>query len=300
MPPLHPLTSVLRVSAAQPPADRLMDQAIRLALGEDLGDRGDVTTCATVSSDAIASARLVLKQPAVVAGLEAFARVCRHADDHVSVTAIGADGEWIAHVPCDIATIAGPARSILTAERLALNIIQRMSGVATFTRRFVSLAAPRGIAILDTRKTTPGLRAFEKDAVRLGGGQNHRFGLFDGILIKDNHVRLAGGVRRAMARAREACPGEPIEIEVATLEETREAVQARPDAILLDNMTPEQIRTAVTVIAPGIFIEVSGGVTLATLPEYLIPGVHAISIGALTHSAAHVDISLEIEAPDTR
>jgi len=232
----------------------------------------------------------------VIAGLDEFADVCLAVDPVIRVTPLVAEGTEVTTVPMDIARVEGPASSVLAAERLALNLVQRMSAIATVTRRAVDLARPFGIAILDTRKTTPGLRTFEKRAVTVGGGQNHRFGLFDGLLIKDNHLRLAGGIRGAILRARQARPTAPIEIEVTTLEELGEAVDLGVEAVLLDNMAPAVIRQAAAVVAGRCYVEVSGGVTLDTLADYLMPGVDAVSLGALTHSAGHVDMSVEIEA----
>jgi nicotinate-nucleotide pyrophosphorylase (carboxylating) len=170
-----------------------------------------------------------------------------------------------------------------------------MSGIATITRAFVDLAAPHGIAILDTRKTTPGLRIFQREAVKIGGGTNHRFGLFDAFLIKDNHIAIAGGVGAAVRLAKEAKPGTKVEVETATLLDVVEALAAQADSILLDNMTPDLVREAVKIIAGKAFIEVSGGISLETIEEFLIPGVNAISVGALTHSAPSIDFSLEVD-----
>jgi nicotinate-nucleotide pyrophosphorylase (carboxylating) len=193
-----------------------------------------------------------------------------------------------------LATVEGPASALLTAERTALNLLQRLSGIATATRAYVDAAAGR-ITVLDTRKTTPNLRALEKYAVRVGGGANHRFGLFDLILIKDNHVRLAGGIGAAVAKARAASPGVPVEVEAQTVAEAAAAADAGADIILLDNMSTPEIREAVRIIAGRAKTELSGGVTLARIPELATTGADFVSVGALTHSVQAADISLEIE-----
>jgi nicotinate-nucleotide pyrophosphorylase (carboxylating) len=204
-------------------------------------------------------------------------------------------GTYVDKIPARIATFKGPATSVLKSERLSLNLLQRMSGIATITKRFVDKAKGKGIEILDTRKTTPGLRAFERLAVAAAGGTNHRFGLFDAILIKDNHVRLAGGITPAIKLARASKSGLPVEIETTTLEEVQAAVDGGAERILLDNMSPEMIQQAVKMIDRRAYIEVSGGVKLSNVDSYLIVGVNGISIGALTHSAPSLDISLEVE-----
>ncbi len=193
-----------------------------------------------------------------------------------------------------LARIEGPAAALLTAERTALNLLQRLSGIATATRAYVDAAAGR-ITVLDTRKTTPSLRALEKYAVRVGGGSNHRFGLFDLILIKDNHVRLAGGIAQALATARAASPGLPVEVEAQTVADASEAADAGADIILLDNMTTPEIRQAVAIVAGRAKTEVSGGVTLERIPELATTGADFVSVGALTHSVLAADISLDIE-----
>lgn len=294
----HPLSNTpTRPGGSEEARKALARDFLRLALAEDLGDapRTDLTSSATVAPSLVASAHVLLKQPAVVAGLEEFAEVCRLVDPDLQVVPLVAEGSRLEQVPCRIARVTGPARSLVMAERLALNLVQRLSAVATTTRAFVDLASPRGVAILDTRKTTPGLRLFEKRAVRLGGGLNHRTGLFDGILIKDNHVRLAGGVASAVGRCRDRWPGYPVEVEVTTMAELREALETGAEAVLLDNMTPAQVREAAAAVSGACFVEVSGGITLDSIREYLVEGVDAISVGALTHSAGHIDVSLEVE-----
>jgi len=295
---VNPITLTLaRSGDAGADRESLVRRAVALAVAEDLGEptRHDITTEAVVDASATAIGVLRLKQSAVVAGFAEFSAVCTSLDPAIRVTPLVPEGAEPSDVPLDIARVEGPAAPILAAERVALNLAQRMSAIATATRRAVELARPFGIAILDTRKTTPGLRAFEKRAVAIGGGQNHRFGLFDGILIKDNHVRLAGGTREAIMRAKRARPDAPIEVEVTTLEELDLALGTGVEAVLLDNMTPALIRNAVELAAGRCYIEVSGGITLETLVGFLVPGVDAISLGALTHSAGHVDMSFEIE-----
>jgi len=265
---------------------------VRRALDEDVRD-GDVTTEATVPLEARARGVFLVKSACTLAGLDVAFEAFRQFEADVQVTAHKRDGDCCA--PGDwIAEVRGSARSLLTAERTALNLLQRLSGVATRTRQFVDTAAGR-ITILDTRKTTAGLRQLEKYAVRVGGGTNHRTGLFDAILIKDNHIRLAGGVGQAIARARAHRPGWPIEIEAETLRQVDEAVAAGADTILVDNMTTAAIRDAVTHARGRAKIEISGGVTLERLPELAATGADYVSIGALTHSAPAADISFEIE-----
>ena len=195
-------------------------------------------------------------------------------------------------LPALVATIEGPARAILTGERTALNIFGRLSGIATLTARYVDLVEGTGTTILDTRKTTPGLRALERYAVRCGGGVNHRFGLHDAILVKENHLRIAGGIAPAVAALRN---GRPIEVEAETLEDVAEALEAGVERILLDNMTPEQVRSAVELVSGRAQLEASGGISLATVRAYAEAGVDFISVGALTHSARSLDVSLEVE-----
>jgi nicotinate-nucleotide pyrophosphorylase (carboxylating) len=276
--------------------DALAREAIALALREDLGGPPflDRTSAALIPTGIRARALLRLEQPGVVAGLEEAALVCQALDPTITIEPLVPEGTAIDTVPADVARLEGPAAAILAAERLALNLAQRLSAVATVTRACVEMAKPFGIAILDTRKTTPGLRTFEKRAVLVGGGQNHRFGLFDGMLIKDNHVRLAGGTRQAIERARAARPGDPIEVEVTTLDELREALALGVEAVLLDNMSPSQVAEAARAVAGRCYVEVSGGITPDTLAAYLAPGVDAVSLGALTHSAGHIDMSLDI------
>lgn len=267
---------------------------VRRALREDVGS-GDVTTLATVRPDQRARGVIVAKCDCVTAGIDVAAEVFRQMDASIAMTVRRADGER--STPGDIvAELHGGAASMLTAERTALNLLQRMSGIATLTRRFVE-AAEGGITILDTRKTTPMLRALEKYAVRAGGGTNHRFGLQDGILIKDNHVRLAGGVVEAVRRVKAANHALPVEIEAQDLNQVDDAIAAGADIILLDNLTTPQIAEAVRRIARRAKVEISGGVRLERIPELARTGADYVSVGALTHSAPAADLSFELE-PD--
>ncbi len=280
-----------------PKAKVLFDRAIQLAMDEDLGleNPQDITTKATVSSDVIAKGGLFCKQSAVVAGLGAFQRVLQKYDSNIKVVPTVEDG-YVSHGRVEqIATIEGPAGALLTGERVALNLIQRMSGIATLARRFSEIAEGTGIKLLDTRKTTPGLRIFEKYAVLVGGGTNHRFGLDEAVLIKDNHIRVAGGITKAILAAKKNAPNVVIEVETTTLEEVAEALQHEVTTIMLDNMSPKMVAEAVALINGKTQVEVSGGVNQSNLHAYLIPGVTAISIGALTHSASNIDMSVEIE-----
>ena len=282
---------------ATPAVRRLID----LALEEDLG-HGDVTTEAVIDKDAFATARLVARESMVLAGLGVCTAVFQRVDPAIAVSELARDGE---RVPAGlhVATYAGRASSILAAERTALNFVQRLSGTATLARAFVDAAAGSSLRIADTRKTTPGFRLLEKYAVRMGGASNHRHNLGSGVLIKDNHVAVAGGVRAAIERARGRVPhGLKIEVEVDSLSQLDEALDASADIILLDNFSLADIERAVAragqrACAPGAerpLLEVSGGVTLQRIPELARTGVDIVSAGALTHSAPAVDLSLEI------
>ncbi len=270
-----------------------------LALAEDVG-RGDVTTRLTVPAGARARARLRQKGAGVLAGAAAFeAAFAVHAPGAVEIAWLVAEGSRLddegSHgLERDCALLAGPARVLLTAERVALNFLQRLSGVATVARQAAEAVAGTGAQVLDTRKTTPGLRAVEKDAVRVGGGQNHRFGLDDGVLIKDNHVAVAGGVGAAVRAARAGCPpGLRVEVEVADLAGLDEAIAAGADIVLLDNMTPDAVRAAVARANRRVRLEASGGLRPDNLRAYAETGVDYLSLGALTHSARAVDYSLD-------
>jgi nicotinate-nucleotide pyrophosphorylase (carboxylating) len=267
-------------------------EAVARALAEDVGD-GDVTTSVTVPQEARARARITQKAPGVVFGLELAEHTFRTLDPGVVVRRQVDEGVWREAGP--VLELEGSARALLTGERTALNFLQRLSGVATLTARCVQAVEGTGARILDTRKTTPGLRTLEKAAVAAGGGTNHRAGLYDAILIKENHAALAGGVGEAVRRARERAPGVPLEVECRTLEEVDEALAAGAPRILLDNMSPGQLRAAVGRVAGRADLEASGGVTLETLREIASTGVQFVSVGALTHSAPALDLSLLLE-----
>jgi nicotinate-nucleotide pyrophosphorylase (carboxylating) len=257
-----------------------------------------VTTLATVPAAQRARGVLLAKSDCVLAGLDAALEPFRQLEPSVTITLHRHDGDRVRSGEI-IGEVDGRARTLLVGERTALNLLQRLSGVATLTRRFVDAAAGR-IVVLDTRKTTPTFRALEKYAVTAGGGTNHRAGLFDAVLIKDNHVRLAGGVAAAVAACRAANPALSIEVEAQTLAEVDQAVAAGADIILLDNMTDEQIRDAVTRVGGRAKTEISGGVTLERLPALATTGATFVSVGALTHSAPAIDISFEIEPTQVR
>jgi nicotinate-nucleotide pyrophosphorylase (carboxylating) len=261
---------------------------VRAFLAEDVGD-GDVTAEAVVPADARLEASLLLKEDGVVCGLEVAEAVFRELDPGVGFDALARDGD---RTRGEVARVSGSARALLTGERTALNLLGRLSGIATLTRRYVDAVAGTGALILDTRKTTPGLRALEKLAVRTGGGTNHRSGLYDAVLIKDNHLLLGGGVSAAVRRAKET--GLPVEVECETMQDVRAALDAGADTILLDNMTPGQLSEAVGVVGGRARTEASGGITLETIREVAATGVDAISVGALTHSARSLDVSMEV------
>lgn len=270
-----------------------LDRLVVTALEEDLGEHGaDVTTDAVVDPELMGEAVVVARKPGVLAGMNAAARVFELVRPPSEYHGLLADG---AHVePGDeVARITGPLASILTAERTALNFLQRLSGIATLTRSYVDALAPySAVRLLDTRKTTPGLRFLERAAVRAGGGHNHRDGLWDAILIKDNHVAAAGGVTAAIERARRA--RKPVEVEVDTLEQLQEALDAGAEIILLDNMPAELMRRSVEITAGRARLEASGGMTLEGAVAAAKAGVDRISVGALTHSAPALDLSLEV------
>jgi nicotinate-nucleotide pyrophosphorylase (carboxylating) len=285
-----------RPSKAAPEAVlQAAEVVIKASLAEDLSDGGDITSLAVVPAEATATAQVVVKQTGVIAGLDIMARVFELVDAGIEFTKLAADGDLVKEIPFLCAQIKGPARAILSAERTALNLMQRLSGIATVTNRFTQLARQQGISILDTRKTTPTLRALEKYAVLVGGGTNHRFGLYDAILIKDNHIAIAGGITKAIVACQKQYKDAPIEIEVTNLEQLKEALAIGVEKVMLDNMNPEMIAQAVDIVDGRSFIEVSGGINEQNIEQYLIPGVDAISIGALTHSVRSLDISLEIE-----
>ncbi|HKB12624.1 MAG TPA: carboxylating nicotinate-nucleotide diphosphorylase [Vicinamibacterales bacterium] len=265
---------------------------VRRALAEDVG-AGDVTTDATVAPALRARGVLLAKADCVVAGLDVAVEAFRQLEPDVRVETWIGDGQSC-RAGDRIARLEATARTLLVGERTALNFLQRLSGVATRARQFVDVAGGR-ITILDTRKTTPTLRTLEKYAVSCGGATNHRVGLFDAILIKDNHIRLAGGVGAAVTRARAHRPGMPIEVEAERLEQVDDAIAAGADIVLVDNMTTAAIREAVARARGRAKVEISGGVTLERIPELAATGADFVSVGALTHSAPAIDISFEIE-----
>ncbi len=274
----------------------LVDRIIMRALEEDIGD-ADLTTQAIVGPEAVGQAVLLAKQEMVTAGLGVFARVFRLLSQDVGWQPYFKDGQTVG--PGErVGLIEGPVWAMLTGERTALNILQRMSGIATLTRRFVDRAGPSKVRIVDTRKTAPGLRVLDKYAVRMGGGFNHRKGLFDGILIKDNHIMAAGSVVRAVALARKAAPHTlKVEVEVEDLAGLREAIEAGADVVLLDNMSCDMMTRAVKIAAGRVMTEASGNVSLENVAEVAETGVDIVSVGALTHSVPAVDLSLELEIP---
>jgi nicotinate-nucleotide pyrophosphorylase (carboxylating) len=274
-----------------------MDAIIELALSEDIG-AGDLTAGTVIPDTARATGQMLLKSTGVISGLTVVERVFARVDTKIRWQALVEDG-----VPLEAGTvigeIAGPARSVLTAERTALNFVQRLSGVATLTRTFVDAIAGTGARIIDTRKTTPGMRVLDKQAVRHGGGFNHRIGLFDGVMIKDNHIAALGGddaICEAVDRARSQIPHTvKIEVEVANLEQLRHALASGAEIIMLDNMSVEMMREAVAITAGKAILEASGGVSLASVRAIAESGVDVISVGALTHSAPALDISVDLE-----
>jgi nicotinate-nucleotide pyrophosphorylase (carboxylating) len=277
----------------EPPLAEI-ERVARAALAEDVG-AGDVTTLGAIGAEARCRARLLLKEPGVVCGLPAAEMVFLALDPEAGFEPLAADGDHRDGDRTVVAEVAGLTRSVLTGERTALNLLGRLSGIATRTARYVNAVAGTGATILDTRKTTPGLRALEKYAVRCGGGANHRFGLDDGILVKDNHLAAAGGISNAVRRLRAAgTRGLPIEVETDTLDQVDEALEAGADRILLDNMAPAELREAVARVAGRALLEASGGVSLETVRAIAETGVDFVSVGALTHSARSLDVSLEV------
>jgi len=274
----------------------LVEQAVRAALDEDFGRAGDITSQATIPAEARAKAVIAArKKPGALAGLELAKKAFELVDPSLCFEALAADGDRFSPGAI-VARIEGSARGILSAERVALNFLGRMCGVATLTSHYAQAVAHTKAKICCTRKTTPGLRAFEKYAVRCGGGMNHRFGLDDAVLIKDNHIAVAGGVVPALRAAR-GFAGHlvKIEIEVDTLDQLREVLAEGADVVLLDNMSPEQLRTAVAMIGGRMLAEASGGVALDSVKSIAESGVDLISVGALTHSAPVLDLGLDIE-----
>jgi len=276
-------------------------ELVARALAEDLG-AGDITSEAVVPADAAARARVIQKQPGVPSGLDAAEEAFRQAGAE-GFERLASEGEWRDAVPADVALATGSARALLAAERTALNLLCHLSGVATLTARYVQAVEGTGAEVLDTRKTLPGLRTLEKAAVAAGGGRNHRMGLHDAILIKENHAALAGGVGAAVRSAREAQPGREVEVECRSSEEVAEALDAGADRLLLDNMGPDELRAAVAAReaaapsdGPAAKLEASGGITLENVAEIAATGVDFVSVGELTHSAPALDLSVLIEA----
>ena len=291
----HPLGScIVPASGPLPPFDPTwLDALLRRLLEEDVGS-GDATTAACIDPAAVGSGLVITREAATCAGVTVAARCFELVDPRLVAEPVAADGAAVAP-GAPLLRITGPVAPILTAERLALNLFQRLCGIATLTARFVA-ATGGGAAICDTRKTTPGLRLLEKYAVRCGGGTSHRFGLFDGVLIKDNHIKACGSVAEAVARARRQAGAEvAVEVEVERLEEIDEALAAGADALLLDNMAPETLRRAVEQIGGRCPTEASGGIDLETVAAVAAAGVDFVSVGALTHSPRAVDLTLELE-----
>ncbi len=279
-----------------PEPDRLVvEPLVRAALLEDIGHGNDLTTDATVPFELTARARIVARRPGIVAGLGVAMLAFRLLDQSIRVDAAIADGEPVRAGDC-VAEIHGRARAILTGERTALNFLCRLSGIATATRALVDMVAGTRARVADTRKTTPGLRALEKYAVRCGGGVNHRFGLDDAVLVKDNHLALTGSVGDAVAAVRARIGhAVKVEVEVDTLEQLREALEEPIDAVLLDNMTPERLAQAVQLVNGRVLTEASGGVSPESIRAIADSGVDLISVGWLTHSAPALDLSLEVD-----
>lgn len=283
---------------------RLMDAATRSeledvvarALAEDVGD-GDRTTLATIPEGARTRATMLQKEPGVLFGLDAAELVFRTLDPAAAIERLASEGEWAseAELPLPVLHVTGDARAVLSAERTALNLVQRLSGVATQTARFARAIDGTGAQVLDTRKTTPGLRLLEKAAVRAGGGVNHRIGLWDQLLVKNNHVDVAGGVAQATRAALAAYPDLPLEVECRTIAEVDDALGAGATRLLLDNMPADELRAVVAHVAGRAVLEASGGVTLATIRDVATTGVQFVSVGALTHSAPALDLSLKLE-----
>ncbi len=272
-----------------------MDELVRRALAEDLGQAGDLTSKRILRAELPSRGRILAKANGVLAGTAVAATVFRLVDPALSVNWLLADGAALAPA-ATVAELSGRARAILAGERVALNFLQHLSGVATTTAAFVAACAPHGVTVLCTRKTIPGLRTLQRAAVVTGGGTLHRAGLSDAILIKTSHIRLAGGITEAIRRAR-AQPRMPVEVEVTTPEELAEALAAEAEQVLLDNAGPEAIAAAVAATRGRAFLEISGGVTLANVGAIAALGPDAISVGALTHSSPAVDLALHIAGP---
>jgi nicotinate-nucleotide pyrophosphorylase (carboxylating) len=275
--------------------ERVAAEVVARSLAEDIGF-GDLTSEALFAAEDRCWAAILLKEGGVVCGLPVARAAFRQLDETIEFEAQVEEGERVSEVPLELARLTGRTRALLGAERVALNLLGRLSGIATLTRTFVEAVDGTGVAILDTRKTTPGLRVLEKYAVHTGGGVNHRFGLYDAVLVKDNHLRLAGGVERTVRRLR-AAVSLPLEVEADTIEQVEQALGLGVERILLDNMSPSEVVRAVELVAARAQLEVSGSVTLENVRAYAETGVNAISIGALTHSARSLDVSMEVLAP---
>jgi nicotinate-nucleotide pyrophosphorylase (carboxylating) len=272
-----------------------LDEFVSRTLAEDLGEGGDVTSRATIPENARFTAEMNCREPIVVAGIGVAEAFFRRLDPSVEIETLVADGDRV-DAGAVLIRLTGQARAMLTAERSALNTLQHLSGIATLARRYADAVAGTGATLLDTRKTLPGLRALEKYATRMGGAQNHRMRLDDGLLIKDNHVGVAGGVAEAVRRARAANSGLPIQVEVDRLEQIGPALDAGAERLLLDNMPPTLLREAVELVAGRVPLEASGGVNLDTIREIAETGVDYISVGRITQSAPAVDIGLDYRA----
>lgn len=277
--------------------DETIQTLVRLALDEDLGERGDITSKATIAVDARIRGKIFAKAPGMIAGLAAAKAVYQCVDPNVVFEPQIEDGSLVAPGTL-VCTVSGRGRSILTGERIALNFLQRLSGIATLTAQYVRAVAGTKAVILDTRKTTPGWRLLEKYAVRMGGGQNHRIGLYDMVMIKDNHIEAAGGISAAvgLVRAYPEAKGLPIILEVENLNQLREALELGVDRILLDNMDEATMREAVAITGRRIPLEASGNMTLERVAAVAATGVDFISVGALTHSAPALDLSMRLES----
>lgn len=269
-----------------------LDAFVRSTLAEDLGTGGDVTSAATIPADARFTAEMNCRQPIVVAGIEIAAAFFRELDAQAEVKLLVADGDKV-ESGTSLMRLSGSAPRMLTAERSALNTLQHLSGIATMTRQYVDAIAGTGAVVLDTRKTIPGLRVLEKYAARMGGAQNHRMRLDDGVLIKDNHVAVCGGVAEAVRRAKAANTGLPVQVEVDRIDQIEPALEAGADRLLLDNMGADELRQAVALVRGRVPLEASGGVTLETIRPLAETGVDFISVGRITQSAPAVDIGLD-------
>lgn len=283
-----------------PLPDHIVDDLVRRTLAEDLGLAGDLSTDAAIAATDVGTADIVARQAGTIAGLEVALAAFIAVDTRVEATARVTDGASVA-AGTVLARVQGPTRALLTAERSALNLLGHASGIATATREVVDAVAEHGVRIIDTRKTTPGLRALEKYAVRCGGGSNHRFGLFDAVMLKDNHLVAAGGIRPAVAAVRERVGHTVhIEVEIDHLEQIPAALEAGADSILLDNLSDDQLRRAVGLVAGRAVTEASGGITPQRAAAVAASGVDVISLGWLTHSAPRLDVALDLTASAAR